>query len=263
MGMTGRAIKSDSAANLVAKHIEELILEGSLRPGESLLPERELAERLNVSRPTLRDGLKVLQQRGLLTTQEGRGVKVAQLGAATISDPLIAMLATKSEVADDCLEFRDIVESAAAAMAAQRANKVDMASLRSCLGRIDRAYARNNPLEETEADIELHMTIYEGSHNLVILQIMRALSGNLRTDVMYNRSRLFTLPNIRDLLRQQHLAIGEAIMARDPDAARSAAHDHLIYLRRAIREIRDAEAKLDISLRRAKGGGLTGRKTEK
>jgi GntR family transcriptional regulator, transcriptional repressor for pyruvate dehydrogenase complex len=258
-----KAIKSDSAANLVAKHIENLILEGSLRPCEPLLPERELAERLNVSRPTLRDALKALQQRGLLTTQEGRGVKVAQLGAATISDPLIAMLSTRIEVADDCLEFRDIVESSAAAMAAQRANKVDIASLRSCLVHIDRAYSRNNPLEETEADIELHTTIYEASHNLVILQIMRTLSSNLRTDVMYNRSRLFALPNIRNLLRQQHLEIGEAIIARNPEAARSAAHDHLTYLRRATRELRDGEAKLDISLRRSEGGGLVGRKTKK
>lgn len=61
--MTKESIKGDSAAESTAKHIEELILEGSLRPGELLLSEREVATRLNVSRPTLRQGMKILRTR--------------------------------------------------------------------------------------------------------------------------------------------------------------------------------------------------------
>lgn len=257
--MTKNSIKPERAADLVAKHIQTLILEGSLRPGDALLPERELAERLSVSRPTLRDGLKILQDRGLLTSRQGRGIKVAQLGAAMISDPLIAMLSETLELADDYLEFRDIVESSAAALAAQRANKVDIANFRKCLDRIERAYLRNRAIDETQADVELHMTIYESSHNLIILQIMRALSVNLRTDIIHNRTVLFTIPHIRDLLREQHRAIAEAIISRDADAARTATHHHLTYLRRATREIRDAETKLHVSLRRLESGGISAR----
>ncbi|MGX9947916.1 FCD domain-containing protein [Bradyrhizobium denitrificans] len=256
-------IKGEKAAGLVARHIEGLILEGSLRPGESLLPERELAERLDVSRPTLRDGLKMLEERGLLTGKEGRGLKVAQLGAAAIADPLIEMLANRMEVADDYLEFRDVVESSAAAMAADRATEIDLRTLRDCLDRIDRAHAKGDPVEEADADAEFHMTIYEACHNIVILQIMRALSSNLRTDVLHNRERLFTIPFTRDLLRNQHREIGDAILGRDPEAASRAAHAHLAYLRNATREIREAEAKLGISLRRLEGGGLASRKASR
>ena len=53
-------IKGASAAESTARHLEDLILEGSLRPGDPLLPEREMAARLNVSRPTLRQGMKLL-----------------------------------------------------------------------------------------------------------------------------------------------------------------------------------------------------------
>lgn len=252
-------VRPERVADAIARHIEGLILEGSLRPGEALLAERDLAERLNVSRPTLRDALKFLESKGLLTGKEGRGMKVAQLGVATMVDPLVAMLAGRREVADDYLEFRDIVESAAAAMAAQRASNIDIEQLRACLDRIDRAHTANDATEEAEADAELHMTIYEASHNLVLLQIMRALSANLLKDVLHNRSQLFTIPNVRDILRKQHIAIAEAIMQRRPEDARAAAHEHLTYLRSADREIRDAEAKLDLSLRRLEGGGLGAR----
>jgi len=253
--MTDASVKSQRAAEAVAQHIESLILEGSLRPEERLLPERELAERLNVSRSTLRDGLKILEERGLLTSAGGRGTKVAQLGAVAIADPLIAMLARHAETADDYLEFRGIVESAAAALAAGRATDVELARIRDCLDRMDHAHARADAEEEAEADAELHLLIYEASHNLTLLQIMQALAGVLRSDVMQNRSRLFAVPAIRELLRRQHRAIAEAIIARDAGAARRAAEEHIGYLRQASREIREAEARLDLSLRRLNGGG--------
>lgn len=256
-----QTIKSPKVAEQIAKHIEDLILEGSLHAGEALISERDLAERLNVSRPAVRDGLKILEERGLIDNNGGRGAKIAQLGAAAISDPLIALLSQRMEVADDYLEFRDIVESSAAALAAQRANAADIRRIQSCLEAIDNAHAEKDPEREAHADAELHIAIYEASQNVVILQIMQALSGNLRTDVVHNRTRLFSVAQIRDLLRDQHKSIADAIVAREPEKAREAAHAHLSYLSGAIREIREAEARLDVSLRRLQGGGLSAQKT--
>lgn len=249
--------RPERAADLVIRYIERLILEGSLRPGAPLLPERELALRLNVSRPTLRDALKSLREKGVLTGRDGRGLKVAQLGATTITDPLISMLAEHSDVADDYLEFRDVVESSAAAMAAQRASDVDLERIRACIARIERAYIANDALEEAEADTDLHLAIYEASHNLVLLQIMRALSGNLRTDVLRNRQNLFTIPDVRETLRDQHLVIAHAILERRAGDALAAAHAHITYLRRAAQEVQAREAKHDLARRRQAGGGLS------
>lgn len=253
--MTNASVKSERAAEAVAQHLESLILEGSLRPDNRLLPERELAERLNVSRSTLRDGLRILEERGLLTPAGRSGTRVAQLGAAAIADPLIAMLARHAEADDDYLEFRGIVESAAAGLAATRATGVERDRIRACLDRMDRAHAGADPAEEAEADAELHLLIYEASHNLTLLQIKQALAGVLRADVIQNRSRLFTVPATRELLHQQHRAIADAILTQDADAARQAAEAHIAYLRQASREIREAETRLDLSLRRLNGGG--------
>ncbi|MCA8879544.1 MAG: FCD domain-containing protein [Rhodobacteraceae bacterium] len=251
-------IKGGSAAESIARHIEELILEGSLRPGEPLLPEREMALRLNVSRPTLRQGMKLLEDKGLLVAGPGGSRVVAQL-ATSITDPLIELLSTRSDVVDDYLELRQSLEAMAATLAATRANDVDRATLQRCMERIDAAHKDANPHDEAERDVDLHLAIYEASHNIVLLQVMRALSGMLRKGVFHNREKLYARPEVREILRDQHRAIFEAVMSRDPEAAGRAAEDHMNYTRRVLNEIAAAEARLEISLRRIDGGSLSSR----
>ncbi|MFT3973834.1 MAG: FCD domain-containing protein [Amaricoccus sp.] len=250
-------IKGGSAAEQVARHMEDLIREGSLRPGVQLLAERELATRLSVSRPTLRQGIKLLEEKGLLESHAGGATVVAPLGTS-ITDPLITLMSERPiETIDDYLEFRATVERMAAALAAERGNDVDRAALTACMERIDRAHAPADAALEAEADVDLHVTVYESSHNIVLLQIMRALAGMLRTGVFYNRDRLYSRPEVRDVLRDQHRDIVEAILARDPEAAGEAAAAHMFYTRHALREIHAAEARLEISLRRIDGGNLS------
>lgn len=251
-----KTIRPEKAAHAVMNHIEGLILEGTLRPGERLLPERELALRLDVSRPTLRQALKLLEGRGLLTSVPGKGARVAELGQKALTDPLIALLADKPELTDDYLEFRDVVESQAAAMAARRATPIDLDAMRDCLDHIHRAHDDANAEDEAAADAGLHIAIYEASHNLVLLQIMRALAGGLRSDIARNRNRMFTIPAIREILRDQHVAIAQAILDRDPAAAEAAAHAHLSFVRQSERDLRERERLMDLSLRRQKSGGV-------
>jgi GntR family transcriptional repressor for pyruvate dehydrogenase complex len=251
-------IKGGSAAESTARHIEDLILEGSLRPGEPLLPEREMAVRLNVSRPTLRQGIKLLEDKGLLVAEPGGGRAVAPL-ATSVTDPLIELMSARAEVVDDYLELRATLERMAASLAATRANDVDREALRACMDRIDQAYARADAHEEAEADVDLHVAVYEASHNVVLLQIMRALSGMLRKGVFHNREKLYARPEVREVLLDQHRAIFDAIMARDPAAAGQAAESHMTYTQRVLSEIAAAEARLEISLRRIDGGSLSSR----
>ena len=102
-----------------------------------------------------------------------------------------------------------------------------------------------------------HIGVYEASHNVVLLHIMRALSGMLREGVFHNREKLYARSEVRDVLRDQHRAIYDAVMARDPAAAGKAAEDHMLYTRRVLNEIAAAEARLEISLLRIQGGNLT------
>lgn len=242
------SVKGPKAADAIADHIEKLILEGALRPGEKLAGERDLAEKLEVSRPTLRDALTKLADKGLLTRARG-GTRVAEF-LAPLMEPLAGLLASKPHVTDDYLEFRACVEAEASGLAAVRATDVDREAIRTCMERMNQAHVIDDPSQEAEADVDLHLLIYEASHNVVLLHVLRALAELLRRGVFYNRQQLYLRRGVRDLLLAQHVAIADAVLAGDVAEAKRAAADHIRFTMETIVEIRRSSERLEASLHR-------------
>ena len=243
-------IRTAKLADTIADHLEQLILEGSLKPGERLLAERELALRFDVSRPSLREALDKLEKRGLLKSGRGGATFVAPLLGEGFTEPLYAALASRPETTFDYLEFRRFVEGSAAYFAALRGTDVDRALVRECFEKMEAAHQQLDSTDEAESDADFHLAVYEASHNLVMLHIMRSLSDMLRKDVFYNRAKLYQRQGVRELLLEQHRAVYETVMAGDPDAAKAAAEAHIDFTRDALMEIAKADARLEVSLRR-------------
>ncbi|MDK9695093.1 MAG: FCD domain-containing protein [Siculibacillus sp.] len=241
-------VRNPKLADAIAEHIEQLILEGTLRPGERLASERELSEKLEVSRPSLREALDKLEVRRLLRTTRG-GTYVAHF-MAPLTEPLATLMQSNEQVIVDYLEYRKLVEGAAARLAAERATEFDRQAIRTCLERMKAAHGLDDPTAEATADADLHMLIYEACHNLVVLHVMRAFSEMLRSDVFYNRHRLYVTPGVRDLLLAQHIAVAEAVVAGDPDRAEAAASEHIRYTAETLTRLRDDEKRLGRALRR-------------
>ena len=111
-----------TATASVVEQIRRRILSGSLRPGTSLPPERELAVQLDVSRATLRQGLSILSQMGLLTIHRGRsgGAVVTTPPATTVSTSIALLFQTRVITAGQLCEFRRALEVEAAQLAAAR-----------------------------------------------------------------------------------------------------------------------------------------------
>lgn len=254
--MVRDSIRPAKLADAIADHLERLILEGALRPGEKLLPERDLAERLNVSRPSLREALDKLAARGLVRSERGGGTFVAELLESTLTTPLAQLLQTHPEATYDYLDFRCVVEGEAARLAAERGTAVDREILERRFHAIRDAHGELDPSDEADADADFHLSIYEMSHNLVLLHIMRGFSSMLRNDVFYNRNRLYSRQGVRDLLLEQHTAIFEAVYAGKPEEAAIAAERHIRFTRTALQEINEADARLEASLRRIGSTGL-------
>ncbi len=250
-------IRPAKLAHAIADRLEQLILEGSLRPGEKLLPERELAQRFEVSRPTLREALERLERKGLVYSGRGGATHVAPLLGEGFTAPLAAVIQGRPEAAFDYLEFRGIVEGAAAGMAALRGTAVDHELVGATFARMERAHGQEDPTEEADADADFHMAVYEASHNVVMLHIMRSLSAMLRGEVFYNRAKLYERKGVRELLLDQHRAIRDAVVAGDSKAARAAAEAHISFTRDALQEIAKADARLEVSLRRIAGSDIT------
>jgi len=234
-------IETERLAASVVRQVELLILRGLLRPGERLPPERDLAERLGVSRPSLREAIADLEGRGLLVARPGAGVYVAQMLGAAFSEALVNLFAAHPEARADYIDFRRDLEGMAAERAARQGSETDLKVIAAVFARMEAAHHKRNPADEAALDAEFHLAIIEASHNIVLLHMMRAMFDLLKAGVFYTRQQLFKTRATRDALLAQHRAILEAILAREPLAARAAAQAHMTYVATTLADLARTE----------------------
>jgi len=242
-------VKSPKIADAIVQQLETLILEGTLKPAERLPPERELAQRLEVSRPSLREALQKLETLGLVETRQGGGTYVSAVLAPTLTDPLVHLFQRHPETVYDLLEFRQALEGIAAYYAAVRATEADRKILAHRFAAMEESHRREDPVAEAEADAELHLAVAEAAHNVVLLHIMRGLFDLLRRGIVSSRERLYTKEGVREVLLRQHRELFQALLASNAERARAAAHDHLVFVEGTLREI-DREAERQVRSQR-------------
>ena len=234
--MPFQKVTPDKLSSAVTRQIEKLILRGILRPGERLPSERELADRLGVSRPSLREAVAELQDKGLLTSRAGAGIFVADVLGGAFSEALVRLFASHEEAVFDYLSFRRDLEGLAAERAARMASDTDLAVVAEIFAKMETAHAKTNPAEEAQLDAEFHMAILEASHNVIMLHMMRSMFQLLREGVFYNRQIMFKQRTTRQSLLDQHRAIHDALQARDPEAAKRAVVTHLDFVTSCLRQ---------------------------
>jgi GntR family transcriptional repressor for pyruvate dehydrogenase complex len=239
--MPFQKVTPEKLSTAVTRQIEKLILQGILRPGERLPAERDLAEKLGVSRPSLREAVAELQDKGLLSARAGAGIYVADVLGSAFSDALIRLFAEHDEAVFDYIGFRRDLEGLAACRAARLASDTDLQVIQTVMDKMEAAHKKTNPADEARLDAEFHMAIIEASHNVIMLHMMRSMFQLLREGVFYNRQVMFKQRTTRGALLDQHRAINAAIQARDPVAARAAVNDHLNYVEKALADQQKAD----------------------
>lgn len=248
--MPFRSVQPEKISTSVTHQIELLILRGILRPGERLPSERELSERMGISRPSLREAVAELQQKGLLTSKAGAGIYVADVLGGAFSPALTRLFADHEEAVLDYIGFRRDMEGLAAERAARLASDTDLRVIQAIFDKMLAAHSKRDPADEALLDADFHLSIIEASHNVIMLHMMRSMYDLLRQGVFYNRQLMFRQRSIRDNLLEQHRAINEAIQARDPAAARRAVEDHLSFVENALIEQKKSERHEDIARQR-------------
>lgn len=229
-------VQSEKLSVAVVRQIEKLILRGILRPGERLPSERELSERMGVSRPSLRDAVAELQGRGLLECRPGAGIFVAEVLGSAFSEALVALFASHEEAVFDYLAFRRDMEGLAAERAARLASDTDLKVIATIFAKMETAHSKRDPGNEAGLDAAFHMAIIEASHNIIMLHMMRSMYDLLKQGVFYNRQIMFRNKMTRSMLLDQHRAINQALQARDPAAARAAVSSHLDFVESALHD---------------------------
>jgi GntR family transcriptional repressor for pyruvate dehydrogenase complex len=248
--MPFRPVQPEKISSAVVHQIEQLILRGILRPSERLPSERELADRMGVSRPSLRDAIGSLQNSGLLTTRAGAGIFVADVLGSAFSPALTKLFRRHKDAVFDYLSFRRDIEGLAAERASKMASDTDLTLINTIFKKMDSVHPNRSPDEDAKLDAQFHMAIIEASHNVIMLHMMRSMFELLREGVFYNRQIMFKQRITRKALLDQHRVINHALQDRNPNAARTAIHDHLDYIEYSFRNQMNADQNEEIALQR-------------
>ena len=221
-----KAVQSSRLYAQIVQQIEESILNGTLKPGDQLPPEREMAVRFGVSRTAVREAVRTLHQRGLVEAYSGRGTFVTNGTSQAIRSSLdLMMKISQPSGPTPLVEVREILEPEIAALAANRWEEVHLAMMREAIAVMDRE--RSDGEAFIEADLDFHLALAEAAANPLILSLIDSIGGLLREQ----RMRIFYVEGGPERGQFHHKRILEAVEQRNPERAREAMRAHLQQVR--------------------------------
>lgn len=232
-GESGFVASPQTAAAGVVHQLRQRILSGTLRPGMALPPERQLAADLDVSRATLREGLSILSQMGLLTTQRGRGggAVVTAPPVTTVSASIALLLQTRAVTAGQLCEFRRALEVEAAQLAAARCTPRELEAIAAALD----AYVASgsDAAAQNIRGRAFHYAVARASGNPLLAETMTSLNDAFAQCFHLQHAA----PDPARLIQSLHWPILDAIRHRDEVAARGAMLAHFDQLQQALRDL--------------------------
>jgi GntR family transcriptional repressor for pyruvate dehydrogenase complex len=221
-----KVIRTSRLYEQIVQQIEESVLNGSLKPGDQLPAERDLAQRLGVSRTAVREAVKALREKGLVEAYSGRGTFITDgtTHAARQSFDLMVKIG-QQEGSSHLAELRLILEPGIAAIAAVRVEEEHLAAMREAVAVMDLAH--KDPEAYIEADLDFHLALAEAAANPLILSLIDSIVGLLREQ----RIKIFKVEGGPQRGQVHHKRILEAMEHRDPEMARAAMAAHLEQVR--------------------------------
>lgn len=235
------AVHREAISDQITDRILSLIREQSLRPGDKLPPERELALLMGVSRATVREALRSLAMMNVIELRHGSGSFVTSLEPKLLVENFDLVFSLTDNSFLQLIEAREVIEPGATALAAQHITDDEIAELEDILRR-SRQCLQNNPADFPQLDIEFHVKTAEFSRNVLLTRIMQAIAqmsiaSSQRTAV--DQTGVSTKRVERAI--RMHQNILDAIKARNPELARQRMFEHLLSVENTLRGIQQDE----------------------
>jgi DNA-binding FadR family transcriptional regulator len=219
-----QALDRRSLAHDAAEHLRELVSSGALQPGDKLPSERELASRLGVSRPTLREAVRGLVIMGLLETRHGAGTFVVRT-APLDGDAFTVTIDLQGAPIQELFEIRLLLEPSVTERATARITDAELAELREGLERMEATVADAQAFALIDA--EFHRMVHVAARSATMLSLLDGIA-----DLSLRGRTISTVhASVRRRTLQEHRAILEALEDRDPVLAREAMAAHLMHIR--------------------------------
>jgi GntR family transcriptional repressor for pyruvate dehydrogenase complex len=213
-----------AAGSQVVEHVRKEVEAGRLGPGDRLPPERELALKMGVSRPSLRSGLRTLQAMGIITSRRGAGTFIVEGPPHLGKAPLEFLAALHGFTLDQMYEARRMLEVGAAGLAAERAAGEHLAGMADELTGMFAAL--DEPQVFLRHDLGFHRAVAAGSGNPIVAAIIGTL-----TEIIWETGRIDMSGFSLRESAETHRRIYEAIRAHSPERARREMSEHLEHAR--------------------------------
>ena len=214
-------IVRESVAEMVARRILDMVSARALRPGDQLPPERELAETLGVSRPSVREAIRGLAILGVVKSRQGGGAYITNLDAEALLGPLQFFLSLGDVNIRELYDARSLIESDVARRAAVNMSESQLDALEAIL------VAQRGTLADARAfrvsDFAFHEAIWEGCGNA----FLRRIGESLNVLGLEFRKRASETKGVLEQSLADHHRLVAALRARDADAAARAAESHM------------------------------------
>lgn len=210
----------------IAEDIIAFILEENLKPGDKLPNETVLCQRLNVGRSSLREAMRALASRNIVTIRQGSGTYIAS-STGIVDDPLgLSFINNKKKLIHDLMEIRFLLEPSIAALAAMHADDTEIQKIYKLCDDVEELLKAHK--DHSDKDIELHTAIALSSKNIVVPRLVPVI---FRSIPLLIESTGNTLCNETI---ESHREIADAIAAHDAIRAHDAMYLHLVYNRKQI-----------------------------
>lgn len=220
-----KPIKTRKIYEEIVDQIRDLVARGDLKPGDRLPSERDLVERLQVSRASIREALSALEMMGLLEVRSGEGTFVRKLRSESVVAPLAWMLTMEKGTMLELLEVRKILEVQAVGIAAERADESDLKELFAALE--DMREELSSLASDGKSDHRFHYAVTRATKNKIMIRLMDTISDLMKYMLKSSRSKLYEGKYTPALLLEEHMRIYEAIKDKDSRKAREFMLHHL------------------------------------
>ncbi|NIH80597.1 FadR/GntR family transcriptional regulator [Amycolatopsis viridis] len=211
--------------------IKQMIVDGELRPGDRLPREADLADRLGLSRNSLREAVRALSLIHVLDVRRGDGTYVTSLEPSLLMDAMgFVVDFHRDDTVLQFLEARRVIEPAVTEMAARQMPDEEIAALAKLLDSLG-----DEPTVDqlVENDLEFHRRIATACGNPVLASLLESLSGRTQRARTW---RGITQEGVSERTLAEHRAIQQALAARQPDVARAAATVHIAGVEQWLRQ---------------------------
>lgn len=229
-GLLWRPVTRSRSYELVVDQIEEQILSGTLRVGDRLPGERELASHLQVSRAAVREAIRTLEAQGVVRSGVGSGKDAGTIVSSMPSQALTRLLRLHVALANfpipDVVAARVMLERSSAALAAHNANDQDLAAMRAALEEMDQPGIERERFNDL--DTAFHVAIAEASQNRLVADMTIAIRDSMRRPILHALEALGPgWEAVAEQLRADHHAIYAALEAGDGALAEERVDQHI------------------------------------